>query len=224
MSRLLGLFLTSVQTRKVAIYHYERSPEPAAAVVGRSPIPIMSIVNRVAPVIVATPVIRVAPVNSVTPITIVMVTPVDRLNDALQFFKDEGQLQEQPGLMAPPRARTRQQRRLQDALAFGFPLIFSGSGGCGVVFFTGVDVRRQLFPERILALQNAKHRAEARFPKVVHQWNVLKIPFSKAPRLPSTDSVAAEQLPPPKSYAHMPRRDCCSLIGAFVVHRKEGRS
>jgi len=39
------------------------------------------------------------------------------------FSRTEGQLQEQPGLMAPPRARTRQQRRLQDALAFGFPLI-----------------------------------------------------------------------------------------------------
>ena len=68
-------------------YRCAGSPKPAITVIGRSPVAIVTVVNRVAPVIVATPVIRVTPVNSVTPITIVMVAPVDRFNDALRVFQ-----------------------------------------------------------------------------------------------------------------------------------------
>ena len=78
----------------------EHLPEPAAAPIMRSPVPIvmaMAPVDWVTPVVAmapvngVTPIVPMAPINRVTPITIVvpvtMVAPVDRFNDALCAFQ-----------------------------------------------------------------------------------------------------------------------------------------
>ena len=66
-----------------------------------------------------------------------------------RFLRTAGRLREQPGLMAPPRARTRRQRRSRDASAFCFPYLNSPAAAAAEqAFYMRVQVCRQLIPLR----------------------------------------------------------------------------